>query len=100
MISNTGVRLPDEALMIFRTSAAAACCCRNSSASLVRRSSWARRSETEGPLTRVIAGAMLRLVLMVLRPFAEPARRAFAALVLPPVLDGRAIFAPKGQERY
>ena len=52
-------------------------------------------SEIERRLTRVAAGAMRRLVLVVLRPFAEPALRAFAALVLPPVLDGRAISAPR-----
>jgi hypothetical protein len=43
----------------------------------------------------VAGGAMRRLVLVVLRPFAGLAFRAFASLVLPSVLDGRVIFAPK-----
>jgi hypothetical protein len=42
---------------------------------------------------------MRRLVLVILRPFAGGlALRAFALLVLPPVFDGRAISAPKGQQ--
>ena len=45
-------------------------------------------------LTRVAAGAMWRLVLVVLRPSAGLASRAFAPLVLLPVLDGRAISVP------
>ena len=73
--------------MTFNISAVAACCSRASFRSL-------RGSEIERRLTRVAAGAMRGLVLVVLRPFAEPALRAFAALVLPPVLDGRAISAP------
>jgi hypothetical protein len=38
---------------------------------------------------------MRRLILVVLRPFAALALRAFASLVLPPVLDGRVISAPR-----
>src|SRR5215469_5032930 len=40
-------------------------------------------------------GAMWRLVLPVLRSFGELALRVFAALVLPLVLDGRAISSPR-----
>jgi len=47
---------------------------------------------------RLQRGAMRRLVLAGLRPFTEPALRVFATLVLPPVLDGRAISAPKGRK--
>jgi hypothetical protein len=42
---------------------------------------------------------MRRLVLVVLRPFAALALRAFASLALPPVLDGRAISAPRVKKR-
>ena len=74
--------------MTFNISAVAACCSRASFRSLLG-------PEAERRLTRVAAGAMRRLVLAVLRPFAGLALRAFAALVLPPVLDGRAISAPR-----
>jgi len=43
---------------------------------------------------------MRRLVLPDLRPFNELVLRVFVALVLPLVLDGRAISAPKGQQGY
>ena len=72
----------------FNISAVAACCSRASFRSLLG-------SETGRRLTRVAAGAMRGLVLVVLRPFAGLALRAFASLVLPPVLDGRAISAPR-----
>ena len=74
--------------MTFKISAVAACCSRASFRSLLE-------PETERRLTRVAAGAMRRLVLVVLRPFAGLALRVFASLVLPPVLDGRAISAPR-----
>ena len=67
--------------MTFNISAVAACCSRASFRSLLG-------SEIERRLTRLAAGAVRRLVLVLLRPF-------FAALFLPPVLDGRAISAPR-----
>src|SRR5262245_38759373 len=47
----------------------------------------------------MVVGATRRLVLAGLRPFTELTLRVFAA-VLPPVLDGRAISAPKGQQGH
>ena len=88
MASNTGCTSVGELAMTFNISAVAACCSRASFRSLLG-------SETERRLTRVAAGAMRGLVLVVLRPFAGLALRAFASLVLPPVLDGRAISAPR-----
>ena len=88
MASNTGCTSEGELAMTFNISAVAACCSRASFRSLLG-------SETERRLTRVAAGAMRGLVLVVLRPFAGLALRAFASLVLPPVLDGRAISAPR-----
>ena len=81
-----------ELAMTFNISAVAACCSRASFRSLLG-------SETERRLTRLAAGAMRGLVLVVLRPFAELALRAFASLVLPPVLDGRVISAPQVKKR-
>ena len=78
--------------MTFNISAVAACCSRASLRSLLG-------SEVERRLTRVAAGAVRGLVLVVLRPFAGLALRAFASLVLPPVLDGRAIICPQRQEK-
>ena len=69
-------------------SAVAACCWRASLRSLAA-------VETERRLTRLAAGAIRRLVLVVLRPFAGLARLAFALRVLPPVLDGRLMAAPQ-----
>src|SRR6476659_4637980 len=86
MASNTGCTLFGELAMTFSISAVAACCSRASFRSLLG-------SETGRRLARVAAGAARGLVL--LRPFAGPALRAFASLVLPPVLDGRLISAPK-----
>src|SRR6478735_9205208 len=86
--SNPGCTSDGELAMTFNISAVAACCSRASFRSLLG-------PETERRLTRVAAGAVRGLVLVVLRPFAGPALRAFAALVLPPVLDGRAISAPR-----
>ena len=74
--------------MTFRISAVAACCSRASVRSLLG-------SEIERRLTRVAAGAMRGLVLVVLRPYAGLASRAFVSLILPPVLDGRAISVPR-----
>src|SRR5438552_6891619 len=88
MASNTGCTSDGELAMTFNISAVAACCSRASFSSLLG-------PETERRLTRVAAGAIRRLVLAVLRPFAGLALRAFASLVLPPVLDGRVIFAPR-----
>src|SRR6478752_10291552 len=88
MASNTGCTSDGELAMTFRISAVAACCSRASFRSLL--------GPEAGPrLARVAAGAMRRLVLVVLRPFAGLALLAFALLVLPPVLDGRAISAPR-----
>src|SRR5882672_2773992 len=84
MASNTGCTSDGELAITFRMSAVAACCSRASFRSLLG-------PETERRLTGVAAGAMRRLVLAGLWSFAEPALRAFASLVLPPVLDGRAI---------
>ena len=78
--------------MTFNISAVAACCSRASFRSLLGSEAGGRR------LTRVAAGAMRGLVLVVLRPFAWPAWLAFASLVLPPVLDGRAISVPRVKE--
>ena len=83
-------RRDGELAMTFNISAVAACCSRASFRSLLG-------PETERCLTRVAAGAMRRLVLVVLRPFAGLALRAFASLFLPPVLDGRAISAPRSR---
>jgi hypothetical protein len=44
-----------------------------------------------------MVGPVRRLLLLRLWPFTEPALRVVAALLLPPVLDARAIFTPKGQ---
>ena len=89
--SSTGCTSDGELAMTFNISAVAACCSRASFRSLLG-------SEIERRLTRVAAGAMRRLVFVVLRPFAALALRAFAPLFLPPVLDGRAISAPKGHK--
>jgi integrase len=51
-------------------------------------------------LTRPAVGALRRFVLVVSWPFAGLDLRVFASLVLPPVLDGRAISVPKGQEGH
>src|SRR6266567_8792792 len=85
--SNTGCTSLGELAMTFNISAVAACCSRASFRSLLG-------PETEPRLARVVAGAMRRLVLVVLRPFAGLALRVFASLVLPPVLDGRVIIRP------
>src|SRR5258708_27664692 len=87
MAANTGCTSDGELAITFNISAVAACCSRASFRSLLGR-------ETERRLM-VGAGAMRRLVLAVLRPFAGLALRAFASLVLPPVLDGRAISVPR-----
>src|SRR5262249_2262029 len=73
-----------------RISSVAACCSRASFSSLPG-------AGTDECFDRMAAGAMRRLVLPDLRPFGEPAVRPFAALVLPPVLDGRAISAPRSR---
>src|SRR6185436_19175236 len=86
--SNTGCTSDGELAMTFNISAVAACCSRASFSSLLG-------SEIERRLTRAAAGAMGRLVLVFLRSFAGLALLAFALLVLPPVLDGRAISAPR-----
>src|SRR5262245_36795656 len=75
--------------MTLRMSAVAACCSRASFNSLPE--AVERFNRMEGPTGR--------LVLAGVRPFTELALRVFAALVLPPVLDGRAIYAPKGGQR-
>ena len=61
--SSTGCTSVGELAMTFNISAVAACCSRASFRSLLG-------SETERRLTRVAAGAMRGLVLVVLRPFA------------------------------
>src|SRR3954454_4552584 len=86
--SNTGCTSDGELAMTFNISAVAACCARASFRSLLG-------SEIERRLTRVAAGGARLLLLVALRPFAALAFRAFAALVLPPVLDSRAICAPR-----
>src|SRR6185436_7864693 len=86
--SNTGCTSDGELAMTFNISAVAACCSRASFRSVLG-------SEAGRRLTRVAAGAMRGLVLVVLRPFAGLALRAFASLVLPPVLGGRVISAPR-----
>src|SRR4051794_16713199 len=90
MASNTGCTSSGELAMTFNISAVAACCSRASFRSLLG-------SEIERRVARVAAGALRGLVLVVLRPFAGLVLRAFASL-LPPALDRRAIFAPKGQQ--
>src|SRR5712672_1163693 len=91
--SNTGCTSEGELAMTFNISAVAACCSRASFRSLLG-------PETEPRLTWVAAGAMRSLVLVVLRPFAGLALRPFASLVLPPVLDGRVIIRPQGQQQH
>ena len=76
-----------EEAMTFNISAVAACCSRASFRSLLG-------PDSERRLARVAVGAMRRLFLVVLRPFAGLALLVFA---LPPVFDGRAISAPNGQ---
>src|SRR5258707_13290455 len=88
MASNTGCTSDGELAMIFNISAVAACCSRASFRSSLG-------PDTERRLARVAAGPMRRLVLVVLRPFVGLALLAFALLVLPPVLDGRAISVPR-----
>src|SRR5215208_2413656 len=88
MASNTGCTLEGELAMTFNISAVAACCARASFRSMLG-------PEAERRLARVAAGAMRLLVLVLLRPFNGLALRVFAALFLPPVLDGRAISAPR-----
>jgi len=76
--------------MTFRMSVVAACCSRasfNCSSEDLERFNW-------------IAGATGRLVLDELRRFAELFFRVLAALTLPPVLDDRAISAPKSQQGH
>src|SRR5262249_22692839 len=92
MTSNTGFTSLGELAMTFNISAVAACCSRASFNSLPR-------PETDERFDRMVFGATRRLVLAGLRPFTELTLRVFAA-VLPPVLDGRAISAPKGQQRH
>src|SRR2546430_15963456 len=82
--SNTGCTSDGELAMTFNISAVAACCSRASFRSCLG-------PETERRLARMAASAIGRLFLVVLRPFAGLALLAFASLVLPPVLDGRAI---------
>src|SRR3954469_19821838 len=89
--SNTGCTSDGELAMTFNISAVAACCARASFRSLLG-------SEIERRLTRVAVGGTRSLVLVVLPPFAALALRAFDALVLPPVLDSRAISAPRVEE--
>src|SRR5215470_14419649 len=83
--SNTGCTSDGELAITFNISAVAACCSRASFNSLPRPERF----------NRIAVGAMRRLVLAGLGPFGELALRVFAALVLPPILDGRAISAPK-----
>src|SRR6516225_4838278 len=90
MASNTGFTSLGELAMTFNISAVAACFSRASFNSLPR-------PETDERFDRMVVGATRRLVLAGLRPFTELTLRVFAA-VLPPVLDGRAISAPKGQQ--
>src|SRR5882757_9026149 len=88
MASNTVCTSDGELAITFKISAVAVCCSRASFRSCLG-------PETERPLTRVAVGAMGRLVLVILRPFAALALRAFAPLVLLPVLDGRVMSAPR-----
>src|SRR5215470_17849551 len=89
MTSNTGCTSDRELAITFRISDVAACCSRASFRSLLG-------PETERRLTRVAASAV-RCSVRGFRPFPEPALCAFAPFILPPVLDARAISAPKGQ---
>src|SRR5215471_2481979 len=89
MASNTGCTSDRELAITFRMSAVAACCSRASFNSLPG-------VETDERLDRMAVGGM-RLVLARLRPLTL---RAFVAPVLPPVLDGRTIFAPGGQQGH
>src|SRR6478609_1955208 len=85
--SNTGRTSDVESAMTFKISAVAACCSRASFRSVLG-------PDTERRLTRLGAGAMRRLVLEVLRSFDGFALRAFAARVLPLLVDDRVISAP------
>ena len=86
-------RSKSDRLMASSTSAVAACCSRASFSSLPK-------SEAGGRFSRVVAAVARRFVLARLWPFGERDLRAFAALALPPVLDDRAISAPKGQQGH
>ena len=90
MASNTGCTSYGELAMTFNISAVAACCSRASFRSLFG-------SEAERRLARVAAGAM-RVGLGGLAALRGLALRVFASLVLPPVLDGRAISAPRDKK--
>src|SRR3954471_23959022 len=92
MASNTGCTSSGELAMTFNISAVAACCSRASFRSLLG-------SEIERRLAgREATGAMRGLVL-TLRSFAKLDFRVFAALLLPPLFDGRAIAAPTVKKR-
>src|SRR6516164_1570250 len=92
-VSKTGWRSNVDRPITLRSSLVAACCSRASFNSLPR-------LETDERFDRPAVGAMCRLVLAALRPVAELALRVLAELVLPPVLDGRAIYAPLGQQGH
>src|SRR5947209_9593130 len=92
MALNTGCTSSGELAMTFNISAVAACCWRASLRSLAA-------VETERRLTRLAAGAIRRLVLVVLRPFAALSRLAFALRVLLPVVDGRLMAASQFKNR-
>jgi hypothetical protein len=89
-VLTTVCRIPSrskpERLIASSTSDVAACCSRASFSSSPR--------PTVLRFCRLVA---LRLVLAGLRRLNERDFRVFAALVLPPVLDDRAMSAPKGQ---
>ena len=89
MASKTGCTSPGELAMTFNISAVAACCSRASCNSLAR-------AETIERFDRAGVVAVRRLVLAGLRVFAELTLRVFRPLLLPPVLDGRAILTPRG----
>ena|SRR6516225_5436223 len=90
MALNTGCTSPGELAMTFNISAVTARCSQASFSSSPKPGALERFEPTT-------VGAALRLVLPGVRPVAERALRVFAALALPPVLDDRAISAPKGQ---
>jgi hypothetical protein len=86
--SNTGLTSDDDLAISFRISAVAACCSR-------ARFNSSLKGEVVRRFERTAACMALRFVLSGFWTFANPALRPLAAIVLPLILDGRAIY-PQG----
>jgi hypothetical protein len=83
-----------ELAITLRMSAVAVCRSSARSSSVVRHSSCACKSATEGAWRRVTDDAIPRLVLADLRPFRALVLRALALVALLPVFSTRAISVP------